>query len=438
MKKSVFLFLAGIIITTIMSSIILSIQTDFDDSSSESNNFIIKKIPISLDTSNPIKVGILHSLSGTMAISESAVVDSTLLAVEEINQQGGILGREVLPIIKDGRSEGETFAKEAEKLIVEEDVSVVFGGWTSDSRKTMKPVFEEYDHLLFYPVQYEGLENSPNIIYTGASPNQQVLPAVEWAYEELGTSFFLVGSDYVFPRSANEIIKGKIHELGGIVVGEEYKLLGEKNFEDIVDKIVKTNPDVILNTINGDSNLGFFSELRERGISSSEIPTISFSIAENEIRQLGTENMAGDYASWNYFQSLENQHNKMFVENFQKKYGSDRVVDDPMEAGYLGVYLYAKAVEKSGTTKISEVHDSLKGITFHAPEGPVGVDPDNQHLVKAVRIGQILPDGQFKIVSSSEQPIRPEPFPDYKSEEQWNEFLLEMYEEWDENWANQG
>ena len=148
--------------------------------------------------------------------------------------------------------------------------------------------------------------------------------------------------------------------------------------------------------------------------------------------------MAGDYASWNYFQSLENQHNKMFVENFQEKYGSDRVVDDPMEAGYLGVYLYAKAVEKSGTTKISEVHDSLKGITFHAPEGPVGIDPDNQHLVKAVRIGQILPDGQFKIVSSSEQPIRPEPFPDYKSEEQWNEFLLEMYEEWDENWANQG
>ncbi|NNM03334.1 MAG: transporter substrate-binding protein, partial [Nitrosopumilus sp.] len=277
---------------------------------------------------------------------------------------------------------------------------------------------------------------SPNIIYTGASPNQQVLPAVEWAYENLGTNFFLVGSDYVFPRSANEIIKFKIQELGGTVAGEEYALLGDTNFEGIVDKISESKPDVILNTINGDSNIAFFKELRNKGITSQQIPTISFSIAEDEIRNFGAEYLTGDYASWNYFQSLSSEKNKIFVENFKKKYGSDRVVDDPMEAGYLGVYLYAKAVESVGTDDVSAVRSALQGMTFNAPEGAVGIDPENQHLSKVVRIGEIRSDGQFKIVSSSEKPIKPEPFPKYKSEKQWNDFLNELYIGWNGNWAN--
>jgi len=391
-----------------------------------------------LDEKNSIKIGIIHSLSGTMALSETPVVDSTILAIDEINARGGILGRKVIPIVADGRSDWGTFANEAERLIVEEKVDVVFGGWTSASRKTMKPVFEKYDHLLFYPVQYEGLEQSANIVYTGAAPNQQVLPAVDWAFENIGTKFFLVGSDYVFPRSANEIIKSKISEIGGEVVGEEYKLLGDKQFEDVVKKIVKAKPDVILNTINGDSNVGFFNELRKQGITPALMPTISFSIAEDEIRHIGADAMAGDYAAWNYFQSIDSKQNAEFVNSFKKKYGPNRVTDDPMEAGYVGVYLYAKAVEKAGTTDLFEVKKSLRGLTFSAPNGVVGIDPDNQHLAKVVRIGQIMPTGQFRIVSSTEEPIAPIPYPAYKSKEMWNEFLNNMYSGWGQSWSNPG
>jgi len=391
-----------------------------------------------LDEKNPIKVGILHSLSGTMAISETPVVDATLLAIDEINQRGGILGKKVVPVIVDGQSDWPTFALEAEKLIVEEEVSVVFGGWTSASRKTMKPVFEKYDHLLFYPVQYEGLEQSPNIIYTGAAPNQQVLPAIDWAIENLGTTFFLVGSDYVFPRSANEIMKAKINESGGKVLGEEYVLLGDDDFVKVVNLIEEVKPEVILNTINGDSNLAFFKELRTRGITPDKIPTISFSIAEDEIRHLGADKMHGDFASWNYFQSLQNKENIDFVNNFKKKFGDHRVTDDPMEAGYIGVFLYSKAVEAAGTTDIKQVREKLKGLTISAPEGIVGIDPINQHLSKSVRIGKILENGQFEIVSSSEEPISPVPYPDYKTRQQWDSFLNELYNGWDQNWANPG
>ena len=438
MNKIVILGVIGIIIISITGAISLSLFSDNSYINNEQRHVILDESLVTLDTDNPIKIGILHSLSGTMAISESVVVDSVLLAVEESNSRGGILGREVIPIIKDGQSDWDIFADEAENLIVEEEVDVVFGGWTSASRKTMKPVFEEYNHLLFYPVQYEGLESSPNIIYTGAAPNQQVLPAIDWANKELGNKFFLVGSDYIFPRSAGEIMKAKILEIGGSVVGEEYKVLGERDFVDVVDKIVASNPDVILNTINGDSNIEFFKELRKNKIYSYEIPTISFSIAESEIRLIGTKSMQGDYASWNYFQSISNENNQKFVKSFQEKYGSHRVVADPMEAGYVGVYLYAKAVESVGSTDIIKVRETLKGLTLNAPEGVVGIDPENNHLSKIIRIGQILPNGQFKIVSSSEQPIKAQPYPDYKTKEQWNSFLDNLYNQWDKSWANPG
>lgn len=387
-----------------------------------------------IDEKNPIKVGILHSLTGTMAISEKPVVDSTLLAIEEINQRGGILGRKIIPIIVDGESNLETFEKQAEYLITEEKVSAVFGGWTSASRKTMLPIFEKYDHALFYPVQYEGLESSKNIIYTGAAPNQQVLPGVEWAYNNLGTKFFLVGSDYVFPRSANEIIKGKINELGGTVVGESYRPLGASNFDTITQQIIESDPDIILNTINGDSNIWFFKSLREHGITSNKIPTISFSIAENEILFLGTFRVEGDYASWNYFQSLDLPENDLFVKNFKAKFGNERVTNDPMEAGYASVYIFAKAVEKAKSDNPKIFLDSIKSITFSSPSGIVGVDPSNNHLAKVVRIGKILETGQFEIVFSSEEPILPEPYPKYKSVEQWSEFLQTLYSGWGNKW----
>ncbi|HXW03215.1 MAG TPA: urea ABC transporter substrate-binding protein, partial [Nitrosarchaeum sp.] len=337
----------------------------------------------------------------------------------------------------DGRSDWQTFANEAERLIVEEDVSVIFGGWTSASRKTMKPIFEKYDHLLFYPVQYEGLEQSPNIIYTGAAPNQQAIPAVDWAFDNLGTKFFLIGSDYVFPRSANEIMKERIKELNGEVVYEGYRILGSKNFTEIIDKIIVLQPDVILNTINGDSNLWFFKELRSRGITPQEIPTISFSIGENEIKQLDTVTMSGDYAAWNYFQSLDVQENQNFVNNFKAKYGNERVTNDPMEAGYVSVYLFAKAAELAVSDDPTIIRETVKGLTISAPEGIVGIDPKTQHTLKVVRIGKILENGQFKIVASSEIPIMPQPYPDYKSKEQWDSFLNAMYVGWNNSWANQ-
>ena len=436
-KITIFIIFGIVSILATSSYFLVDLQESLREATAIEKSIIIpKNTNILLDEENPIKVGILHSLSGTMAISETPVVDATLLAIEEINNRGGILGRKVVPIVVDGNSDWQTFAIEAEQLIVKEKVSVIFGGWTSASRKTMKPVFEKYDHLLFYPVQYEGLEQSPNIVYTGAAPNQQVLPAIEWAGENLGKRFFLVGSDYVFPRSANEIMKGKINEISGQVVGEEYRNLGDTNFDDIVDKIIQTHPDVILNTINGDSNIAFFKTLREKGITPTDIPTISFSIAEDEIRHLGSKDMQGDYASWNYFQSLDTSENKKFVESFKKKFGTHRVTDDPMEAGYIGVFLYAKAVEAAETDNVNVVRKHLGGITFSAPEGIVGIDPENQHLSKVVRIGKILENGQFEIVSSSEEPIQPIPYPAYKTKEQWNTFLEDLYHKWDENWAN--
>ena len=226
-------------------------------------------------------MGVLHSLSGTMAISEKSVVDATLLAIGEINEQGGLLGRKIEPVVADGKSDWPTFASEAERLIAQEEVSTVFGCWTSASRKTVKPVFEKHDHLLFYPVQYEGLEACPNIVYTGAAPNQQIIPAVRWCFEHLGRKFFLVGSDYVFPRTANEIIRDQLRSLHGEIVGEQYILLGSEDVQDAVQSIVAAKPDVILNTINGDTNVAFFRELRAAGITPEKIPTMSFSIADD-------------------------------------------------------------------------------------------------------------------------------------------------------------
>ena len=385
-----------------------------------------------------IKVGILHSLTGTMAISENPVKDSTLLAIQEINDAGGLLGKKIEPVIHDGKSDWPTFANEAEKLIKEDKVAVVFGSWTSASRKTVKPIFERYNHLLFYPVQYEGLEESPNIVYTGAAPNQQIIPAVKWTFDNIGKKFFLVGSDYVFPRTANAIIKDIVSALEGEIVGEEYLLLGSSDVDDVVKKIAAAKPDAIFNTINGDSNLAFFKALRAVGITPDKIPTISFSIAEAELQAMGAAAFAGDYAAWNYFQSIDSEKNREFVEKFKKIYGASRVTDDPIEAGYFGVHLWAKAVNDAGTTDVEAVRKALPKQSFEAPEGMVYIDKENQHTWKIVRIGKILPDGQFEIVWSSEKPIRPVPFPVYRSKIEWNQFLTELYKSWGERWANPG
>jgi urea transport system substrate-binding protein len=360
----------------------------------------------------PIKVGVLHSLSGTMAISERPLVDAVHLAIYEINAKGGILGRALVPVVEDGASDAPTFARKAEKLIVRDSVSALFGCWTSASRKAVVPVVEKHHHLLWYPVQYEGCENSPNVIYTGAVPNQQILPAVDWCLEHRGKKVFLVGSDYVFPRTANAIVKAQLKKRGAACVGEEYRPLGDEDFAGVVAKIRAAGPDFVFNTINGDSNVAFFKAYSVAGLGSREVPIMSVSLAEEELRSLEPKWTAGHYCAWNYFQSLDTPANRRFVKAFQKRFGAGRVTDDPIAAAYLQVHLFARAAALAGTTECEAVRRAARGLIFPGPGGLVRIDPRNQHTWKVARIGRIDPQGRLKIVWSSEEPIRPEPYPD--------------------------
>ncbi|EFM10926.1 urea ABC transporter, urea binding protein [Paenibacillus curdlanolyticus YK9] len=357
-----------------------------------------------------IKVGILHSLSGTMAISEVSVKDAEMMAIDEINAKGGVLGKKIEPVVEDGASDWPTFAEKARKLISEDKVTTVFGGWTSASRKAMLPVFEELNGLLWYPVQYEGLEQSPNIFYTGATTNQQIVPAVSWLLQNRGKKFYLLGSDYVFPRTANKIIKEQLKAEGGELVGEEYTPLGHTDYSTIITKIKEAKPDVVFNTMNGDSNVAFFKQLKDAGISSKDLTTLSVSVAEEEIRGIGADVLAGHLAAWNYYQTTDTPQNKTFVDNYKKKYGADRVTADPIEAGYDAVYLWAAAVEKAGSTDVDKVKAAAKDLEWDAPEGKVKIDGETQHLYKIVRIGEVQTDGQFKELWDSGEPVKPDPY----------------------------
>ncbi|WP_414544456.1 urea ABC transporter substrate-binding protein [Nostoc sp. CCY0012] len=364
-----------------------------------------------------IKVGILHSLSGTMAISERSVVDAERLAIKEINAAGGVLGKQIEAITEDGASNWDTFREKATKLIDQDQTAVIFGCWTSASRKNVKPVFESKDHMLWYPVQYEGQECSKNIFYTGAAPNQQIEPSVDWMLKNKGKEFFLVGSDYVFPRTANTIIKAQLEALGGKTVGEDYLPLGNVEVTPIISKIRQNLPNggVIYNTLNGDSNVAFFKQLRGAGLTPDKYPSMSVSIAEEEVKAIGVEYLQGHYAAWNYFQTVDTPANKKFVEAFKNEYGAERVINDPMEAGYIAVYLWKQAVEKAGTTDLDKVRAAAYGQTIDAPEGKVTMSA-NHHISKIVRIGQVRGDGLFDIVYATPAPVEPVP---------WNQFVNE-------------
>jgi urea transport system substrate-binding protein len=385
----------------------------------------------------PIPVGILHSMSGTMAFSERPVVDATLLAIREINEHGGVLGRRIDPVIADGRSDWPTFAKEAERLITNEKVVTLFGGWTSASRKSMRPVVERLDHLLMYPVQYEGLEDSLNIIYLGAAPNQQVIPATDWCVQKLKREkLFLVGSDYVFPRAANAIIRDEAKRLGATVVGEEYLLLGDTDVAGIIKKITASSPDMILNTINGDSNIAFFRALRAAGYTPAKLPTMSFSIGEGELQQMHGIELVGDYAAWNYFQSVDRAQNHAFEARFHAVYGADRVINDPMEAAYDGVHLWAQAVRAAGSTDVRAIRQAIKGQRYNAPGAEIRIDPSNNHTWKPFRVGRILSGNRFEVIADSKELIPPMPFPDLRTRTEWESMLDGLYEGWHGNWAN--
>lgn len=359
-----------------------------------------------------IKVGLLHSLTGSMAISEKSVRDAEVLAIEEINANGGVLGKQIEYVEEDGASEPSTFATKAEKLIDSEKVATIFGCWTSSSRKAVKPIVEDYNSLLWYPVQYEGMESSKNIVYTGAAPNQQIVPAIEYLIEQGYTKFFLLGSDYVFPRTANMIINAQVKNAGLEVVGEEYADMNQTDFSAIISKIESAKPDVIVNTLNGTGNVSFFKQMSEKNYTSDDYMTMSFSIAEEEVATIGSDILQGHLVSWNYYQTTETSKNTEFVSAYKEAYGDNRVTSDPAEAGYDAVYLWAEACEQAGSFEVDDVIATIESgnISFDAPEGTVTINGENHHLAKPVRIGQVGTDGLIYEVYSTAEPVSPDPY----------------------------
>lgn len=367
-------------------------------------------------TVRSVPVGVLHSRSGTMALSENTVAEAELLAIEEINAAGGLKlkGQRVLikPIEEDGLSDPATFARKAARLLDQRKVVAVFGGWTSASRKAMVPVFEERGGLLFYPVQYEGQECSPAVVYGGSVPNQQSDPAVRWMLQQRSRRLVLIGSDYVYPHTANRIIRAQADREGGVVVDERYIPLGDKDVESLITAIQAARSGgsvVVINTLNGDSNLTFFKALHQSGLSKDpQVTVLSFSVTEEEAMVIGRKALAGSFASWSYFQSLKSDASSSFAKRFRKRFGYHRVVNDPAEAAYSLVHLWAKAVERSGSTDPGKVRRALIGTAFDAPQGTLKITA-NQHLNKRSLLGRANASGQFQVVKDFGV-IKPQPW----------------------------
>ena len=383
-----------------------------------------------------IVVGILHSQTGPMAVSEKSMIDAEILALEEINEAGGLLGRPVEWVIADGASDWPKFAEQAKHLIEEDKVCVVFGCWTSASRKSVLPVFEASDHLLVYPMAYEGLEQSPNIVYTGAAPNQQITPAVQWCHEKLGARrFFLIGSDYIWPHCVNAIISDQLVGLGAERVGEVYVPFGSTDLDAAVRQIVAAKPDVVLSSVVGDSALAFAKKMREAGVRPEKTPVLTFALGENEIRTMSSADIVGNYASWNYFQSIDRPENLKFVTAFKARFGAERSISAVMEAAYNSVKLWAQAVQEGGTADVRQVRYALRHQSMNAPEGIIAIDPETQHSWLPVAIGRIRQDGQFDVVWTSNTAVRPVPFPISRSREAWEKFVEDLHRQWGGKWA---
>lgn len=362
-----------------------------------------------------VTVGILHSVTGTMAISETGSVQAEKLAIEQINAMGGVLGRQIKYIQEDGASDWPTFAEKSKKLLVNDKVAAVFGCWTSASRKAVLPIFEQYNGMLYYPTFYEGLEQSPNVIYTGQEATQQIIAGIDWVVKEKGAKkFYLLGSDYIWPRTSNKIARKHIEKLGLKVVGEEYYPLGHTQFNSVINKIKLKRPDVIYAIVVGGSNVAFYKQLKAAGIDlTKEKPLLlTISVTEDEILGIGGENIEGAYAAMKYFQSLEIPSNKEFVKAFKAKWGDDIVIGDVTQAAYLGPWLWKAAVEKAGSFDIDKVRAASPGIELTtAPEGYVRIHK-NHHLWSKTRVGLAQTNGQYKVVYESPDLIEPDPFPE--------------------------
>ncbi|MCA3130774.1 MAG: urea ABC transporter substrate-binding protein [Rhodocyclaceae bacterium] len=374
-----------------------------------------------------IKVGILHSLSGTMAISETALKNTALMTIEEINAKGGVLGRKLEAVVVDPASNWPLFAEKARQLITQDKVSVVFGCWTSVSRKSVLPVFEELNGLLFYPVQYEGEELSQNVFYTGAAPNQQAIPAVEYLMSKDGGGakrFVLLGTDYVYPRTTNKILRAFLKSKGVAEadIMEDYTPFGHSDYQTIIAKIKKFAGEgkktAVISTINGDSNVPFYKELGNQGLKATDVPVVAFSVGEEELRGVDTKPLVGHLAAWNYFMSVKNGENTKFIKAYSEWAKKNNVpnldtvvTNDPMEATYVGIYMWKQAVEKAKSTDVDKVRKAMSGQTFKAPSGFVlKMDETNHHLHKPVMIGEVQADGQFDVVWKTKGPIRAQPW----------------------------
>ncbi|MFN9368401.1 MAG: urea ABC transporter substrate-binding protein [Planctomycetia bacterium] len=390
----------------------------------------------------PIVVGLLHSQTGPMAVSERSMIDAEVLALEEINATGGLLGRPVRWVIADGGSDGPTFARQAESLIRDHGVSVIFGCWTSASRKSVLPVVENADHLLVYPMAYEGIEQSPNIVYTGAAPNQQITPAVQWCHDALGARrFFLVGSDYIWPRCVNAIATDQIRGFDAEVAGEAYVPFGSLQVDDLVRQIAAAQPDVILSSVVGDSAVALARSLQAAGIRPDRTPLVTFSMAEDELRGDVARDMAGHYAAWCYFQSLDRPQNRDFVRRFKARYPGERVTSDVIATAYTSVKLWAQAVREAGTEQVRQVRNAFRHQSLDAAEGIIAIDPETRHAWRPVFIGKIRPDGQFDIVwpttnAARAAAVRPVPFPISRSRSEWERFVADLHQAWGGRWAN--
>ena len=365
-------------------------------------------------TDDTVTVGILHSVTGTMAISETGSVQAEKLAIKQINAMGGVLGRKIEYIQEDGASDWPTFAEKSKKLLVNDKVAAVFGCWTSASRKAVLPVFEQYNGMLYYPTFYEGLEQSPNVIYTGQEATQQILAGIDWVTQTKGAkTFYLLGSDYIWPRTSNKIARKHIEKLGLKVVGEEYYPLGHTQFNSVINKIKLRKPDVIYSIVVGGSNVAFYKQLKAAGIDMTrEKPLLlTISVTEDEILGIGGENIEGAYAAMKYFQSLDNPNNQAFVAAFKQEYGADMVIGDVSQAAYLGPWLWKAAVEKAGSFDIDKVRAASPGIELTtAPEGYVKIH-ENHHLWSKTRIGLAEKDGQYRIIYETDDLMEPDPFP---------------------------
>jgi urea transport system substrate-binding protein len=375
-----------------------------------------------------IKIGVLHSLSGTMAISETVLKDTVLMAVDEINANGGVLGRKLEPVVVDPASNWPLFAEKAKQLITQDKVAVVFGCWTSVSRKSVLPVFEENNGLLFYPVQYEGEELSKNVFYTGAAPNQQAIPAVEYLMSRDGGGakrFVLLGTDYVYPRTTNKILRAFLHSKGikDEDIIEEYTPFGHADYQTIIGKIKKFSSEgkktAVISTINGDSNVPFYKELGNQGLKAKDVPVVAFSVGEEELRGVDTKPLVGHLAAWNYFMSVKNPTNDEFTKKWAAYAKSHNIpghkdkplTNDPMEATYIGVHMWAQAVEKAKSTDTDKVIAAMAGQTYKAPSGFIAtMDAKNHHLHKPVFIGEVKGDGQFNVVWKTPGPVKAKPW----------------------------